>query len=268
MIKRFGIVLLVLSMLILSACGDTEQADSSSEKNSKQESGTVNEVTEYAPYVREDGYTVWDLQKMDFDEFPNIITHGTLSNKTVNCLLCDQTSGSTKESENCTDKTGASGQFDRIIQNGQVYEWGSLNDSNWADILAEINTWLPIKRWKCAVGQETAEEYTEQDKDLLNQSAEFFTDRVMSLYEVTKAMPSLDIIFQDDTFAVKFEFYFVVTGDDKDTGTIDTIGVFANAVAGCTDEGYFQAEFDNENLVINLADEQKILFEVLKYSRD
>ena len=162
---------------------------------------------------------------------------------------------------------GASGQFDRIILNGHTFEWGSLTDGNWSSLMAEVNAWLPVNKWTCSVGQDYAAGYTGQDAGLTGQAAEFFESRVMALYEYTKASPALSVIFRDDTFAVKFEFYFVASGPDKDKGIIDTIGVFFDAEEGNSDDGYFQAEFDSEKLVINLADKYSFVTEGLKYER-
>lgn len=269
---------LLLSVLI-SGCGSERKKDSydvavndSSRKNlegtsddSTEKSTDTSELSEakIGSVIRDDGYTVWNLQEINIDEYANIVGYSRMEDGTnYNVLIRDNQNNRLKVSDNCGDKTGRHGEWNRAYVTGMEFKWGEATKDNIYQYMESFSKDMEY------LGSNTMFdippellEFDNVHKNMKGITADEFKELINTLASTANNM-SNTLVFSDME-TKRIEFRMIYMNDE----IIEWTAVMT-VQSGDTSDGYCQVEYDEEKLVINLADKYNGVLTVLRYVGD
>lgn len=257
--KKFLALLLFAGIMISTcACGqDAADAPMSTATESTEEESVVEEVDvgNVEPYARDDGYTVWGLQSISADEYPNIVGYNTCDTSTdprgyYNILIRDNQDNRLKVSDSCTDKTGKHGEFTKAIINGQEFVNEDFAAQDFARVMAKVNEKTPVDYISSAFGSsDELKALAAENKGKINQTEDYFLDLYNKIVDTGAAMFKVEFSPEGDQLTFHYTFHFGV----DDSGIRYWYGVVKTHY-GHSDPDYCCVEFADEKIAINMAD--------------
>lgn len=237
---------------------------------------------------RDDGYTVWNLQEMNYNDFPDIVGYMKDEKQGNRNLYIKDSIGmkNLQYSELCTNKDGKIPSKYTVF--GLEFPTKEYNEYDFLSVLEYINTKLPIKEYRLT---RSMPGYIQSDYKLLGSMREAdigklditkdeFRDKYNALVEEGRTThDSTDDIVRYSSISIDFGtpnskdftdiLWFEAQLEDDELVHWE-VSAYGNrfGVKKFEDSSYFQVEYTDEKIAINLCDRYNASTIVAEWSKE